>query len=213
MLKVEYIETWGFKHAIRGMRNAKNSWDRSDSYAFKNGYIGENDLGLMRNLFKASLNQNHAHRKYLRDIHVSMDVVAPMYWWKEMDTYKIGVTRLSCSTMHTVHKKRFTLDDFSCEHLTVKSICVLENTIGRLNRCREAFIKNNNKEDWWQIIQLLPSSYNQRATLDFNYENVIAILNQRGGHKLDEWGEFCNVLWKLPYIKDIMGVNENEQKM
>ena len=216
MIQVEYIETWGFEHAIRGMRNPMNSWDKSDSRIYNNEayVIGQNDLDLMQRLYKAG----HPHRKYLRQIMVSMDITAPLYWWKEFDTYKVGTTRNSCSTMHKIHSKEFTLDDFSCEHLSTlptvvkgKDIeCnydytqVLQLIINALNASRTMYLKTKDKKYWWQMIQLLPSSYNQKATITMNYENVFNILQYRKNHRLDEWNEFCDILLNyLPYVDEI----------
>ena len=216
MIKVENIEPWGFEHAIRGMRNPMNSWDKSDSvkcYANKNCYgicknnkcgwhIGRNDLDLMRRLYKAGTE----HRKYLRQIFVSMDITAPLYWWKEFDTYKVGTVANSCSTMHKIHAKEFTLDDFSTDHLTLVSKECLNVIIGHMNVARDYFISTKDKQAWWQMIQLLPSSYNQRRTVTMNYENVMNIIRQRTGHKLDEWNQFVDILKDLPYINEIMEV-------
>ena len=225
MIKVEYIDVWGFEHAIRGMRNPMNSWERSDSLygtaniELENGGVankiicvaGENDIDLMKRLYKGGTE----HRKYLRQISVSMDVVAPLYWWKEFDTYKVGVTSNSCSTMHKIHAKEFTLDDFSHEHLTSTGIDLLENTIDLLNDWRDWYIRWDKissvitkeieckKDVWWQMIQLLPSSYNQRRTIKMNYENVMNIINQREHHKLNEWRNFVEKLKKLPYVMEI----------
>ena len=208
MLKVENVEVWGLEHSIRGMRNPMNSWYKSDSELDYNCYtettsfkIGKNDLELMQKLYKAGTE----HRKYLRFIHVSMDIIAPMYWYKEFDTYKVGVSRNSCSTMHTIHKKKFELDDFSYEHLNSESVNRLEFLLELLNIYRESYIVSQDKQDWWQMIQLLPSSYNQRSTINMNYENVANIIHQRTGHKLDEWGTFIKELKCLPYIGEIMG--------
>lgn len=225
MIKVENIETWGFEHAIRGMRNPLNSWDKIDSFIcpgkdfvdctstskkcprksdkdFEHDVfcIGEADLTLMRKLYVSGIE----HRKYLRQIFVSMDITAPLYWWKEADTYKIGTTTNSCSTMHTIHKKEFELNDFSHEHLTTGMLKCLEDTIGMLNVARQLYVNLKKKEDWWQMIQLLPSSYNQKRTVTMNYENVISIIFQRTGHRLDEWNDFVKVLNDLPYIREIM---------
>lgn len=230
MIKVENIDTWGFEHAIRGMRNPLNSWDRSDSYPAvdcgkcgrieREGIcypkehdctpyhcyeIGKNDLTLMRKLFAAG----HPHRKYLRQIFVAMDITAPLYWWKEFDTYKVGTTANSCSTMHKLTSKEFELDDFSHEHLIVACINSLKRTIEDLNACREAYLSDGikdpewKKEIWWQMIQLLPSNYNQRRTVTMTYENVMNMLDYREGHKLDEWREFCKILKQLPYVEVI----------
>lgn len=199
MIKVEKVDVWGFEHAIRGMRNPLNSWKKSDS-TFDPLKIGPNDLDLMKRLFKAGTE----HRKYLRQIVVSMDITAPLYWWKEFDTYKIGTVANSCSTMHKISAKEFKISDFSCEHLTEPSMKYFTNIIEVLNYYRDVFKDTRDKEAWWQMIQLLPSSYNQKRTITMNYENVMAMIKQRTGHKLDEWNEFVEELKKLPYIKEIM---------
>ena len=212
MIKVENIETWGFDHAIRGMRNPMNSWDKSDSYQSdftddgKHGFvIGKNDLDLMKRLYNAGTE----HRKYLRQIMVSMDITAPLYWWKEFDTYKVGTVANSCSTMHKITDKEFELDDFSTDHLietvsdATNPLKCLDAVIYCLNYHRTQYISTKNKSAWWQMIQLLPSSYNQRRTVTMNYENVITIIRQRIGHKLDEWNDFVEILRDLPYIKEI----------
>ena len=213
MIKVENIDTWGFEHAIRGMRNPLNSWDRSDSsfeesvpdYAMDTARtypcvkIGENDLTLMRKLFAAG----HPHRKYLRQIFVAMDIIAPLYWWKEFDTYKVGTTANSCSTMHKIAAKEFELSDFSTEHLVGLSIAALQGVLDVMNLERKHFLVTHDKDCWWQMIQLLPSSYNQRRTVTMTYENVMNMLDYREGHKLDEWREFCKILKQLPYVNEI----------
>ena len=211
MIKVEKTEVWGFEHAIRGMRNPMNSWAKSDSkfypYDLQNPVvIGENDLDLMRRLNSGG----QPHRKYLRQIMVSMDITAPLYWWKEFDTYKVGTVANSCSTMHKVHAKEFELEDFSHEHLSegeYGNIELLKSIITCLNVARDWFIKTKDKEFWWQMIQLLPTSYNQKRTVTFTYENVMNMLDYREGHKLDEWRELCEILKALPYVKEI----RNEQ--
>lgn len=205
MIIVDKIETWGFRHAIRGMRNPMNSWNRSDSYwdLDEGGFtIGENDLQLMQKLYASG----HTHRKYLRQIFVSMDITAPLYWWKEFDTYKVGTVSNSCSTMHKIAAKEFEMSDFSHDHLelTFYWLC-LENVIHCLNVAREEFLKTKDKTYWWQMIQLLPSSYNQKRTVTMSYENVMNILDTRENHKLDEWVEFCGILKTLPYITEIRG--------
>lgn len=224
MIKVEKTEVWGFKHAIRGMRNPMNSWDKSDSYDavdcekcglieekgfckkedrvgrchnFELYYVGNRDLELMNKLFKAG----PEHRKYLRQIFVSMDITAPLYWWKEFDTYKIGTVSNSCSTMHKIAAKEFEVEDFSCEHLF--SLGTLKTVIEDLNENRKKYIERQDKDYWWQMIQLLPTSYNQKRTITMNYENVFTIIRQRSGHKLDEWNQFVDILKKLPYIEEI----------
>lgn len=238
MIKTEKIEVWGFKHAIRGMRNPMNSWDKSDSDYCSNiqcgdcrfhgdnplcrrfletdYIIGSNDIALMQRLYNAGTE----HRKYLRQIFVSMDITAPLYWWKEMDQYRIGVTTNSCSTMHKIHAKEFELDDFSWEHLMPSHDIqigmmpnpmpfnfqvTLKDTIDALNIARALYLGSKDKDYWWQMIQLLPSSYNQKRTVTMNYENVMAIINQRKGHKLDEWNNFVDELYKLPYVREISG--------
>lgn len=219
MIKVENIDVWGFEHAIRGMRNPMNSWDKSDSvfthepseYTLNGCIIGSNDLDLMKRLYKAGTE----HRKYLRQIFVSMDIIAPLYWWKEMDQYRINVTTNSCSTMHKIAAKEFELDDFSHEHLSDACLGISEgyafipefvfkDLIDTLNYARKKYLETKDKKYWWQMIQLLPSSYNQRRTITMNYENVVTIIRQRAGHKLDEWIDFVEILKGLPYIKEIM---------
>lgn len=221
MIKVENIDFWGFEHAIRGMRNPLNSWAKSDSLAFGTAtiyadneivaeMIGPNDLTLMKTLYQAG----PEHRKYLRQIFVSMDITAPLYWWKEFDTYKVGTVANSCSTMHTIHRKEFTLDDFSCEHLiNGTSKIMLNGVIDLMNQYRSQYLNTKNKEYWWQLIQLLPSSYNQKRTVTMNYENVATIIRQRSHHKLDEWNNFIDILKELPYVKEIMEDTEDESRM
>lgn len=218
MIKVENIDVFNFEGALRGMRNPYDSWDKSDSEFYPwdetSVEIGEKDLDLMKRLYEAG----SEHRKYLRQIFVSMDITAPLYWWKEFDTYKVGTVSNSCSTMHTIHKKEFSLDDFSIEHVsddslevnyeyvkyTNKPIDALVDLIDILNVCRKKYLKTKNKKWWWQLVQLLPSSYNQRRTITMNYENVITIIKQRSGHKLDEWNLLIEELKTLPYIEKIM---------
>ena len=221
MIKVENIEVWGFEHAIRGLRNPMNSWDKSDSincheygedcdFCERNYsecakyYIGENDLDLMQRLFKAGTE----HRKYLRQIFVSMDITAPLYWWKEFDTYKVGTVANSCSTMHKIAAKPFEMSDFSHEKLGIGAETTLKIVVEELNKEREMYLQSHDKSFWWGMIQLLPSSYNQRRTVTMNYENVFAIIKQRSEHKLDEWNEFVKVLKTLPYVIEIGGMNE-----
>lgn len=204
MIKVEGIEVWGFEHAVRGMRNPMNSWDKSDSVEVIDMFhLGGEDLDLMQRLYKAGTE----HRKYLRQIFVSMDIVAPLYWWKEFDTYKVGTVSNSCSTMHKIHVKEFTLDDFSCEHIG-DDIYTMKWVIECLNFDRVKYFNTKDKKYWWQMIQLLPSSYNQRRTITMNYENVMSIINQRSGHKLDEWNDLIAVLKEMPYVKEIRGEEE-----
>ena len=202
MIKVEKIKVWGFEHAIRGMRNPMNSWDKSDSLFYNDEarFIGKNDLDLMRRLYQAG----PEHRKFFRQIVVSMDITAPLYWWKEFDTYKIGTTADSCSTMHKIHAKEFELDDFSHEHLHNMFIYQLKDTIIVLNHARTKYLESKDKDYWWQMIQLLPSSYNQKRTVTMNYENVVTMIRQRTGHKLDEWNDFVALLHGLPYVAEII---------
>ena len=199
MIKVENIKVYNIARAIYSARNPMNSWAKSDSDLEKD-IIGPNDLDLMRRLYKGG----SEHRKYLRQIFVSMDITAPLYWLKELDTYKVGTVANSCSTMHKIHSKKFTLDDFSHEHLMANQLEVLMLLVEELNYNREHFLETGNKKWWWQLIQLLPSSYNQRRTVTMNYENVVNMIHQREHHKLDEWREFTNILRDLPYIKPIM---------
>ena len=194
MLTIENVEIFGYKAAIRGMRNPMNSWSKSDSNA---DLIGQNDEQLMLALAKAP-----EERKYLRMIHAQFDVTAPLYWWKEFDTYKIGTVSNSCSTMHKIAAKEFTLDDFSHEHLDRFSAEVLGWTIKALNGSREDYMKSKSKDDWWQMIQLLPSSYNQRRTIDLNFEVLLKQYRERKNHKLDEWHIYCD------WIKEIALLNE-----
>ena len=194
MLTIENVEIFGYKAAIRGMRNPMNSWSKSDSNV---DLIGQNDEQLMLALAKAP-----EERKYLRMIHVQFDVTAPLYWWKEFDTYKVGTVANSCSTMHKIHEKEFTLDDFSHEHLDRFSTEVLGWTIKALNGSREDYMKSKSKDDWWQMIQLLPSSYNQRRTIDLNFEVLLKQYRERKNHKLDEWHIYCD------WIKEIALLNE-----
>ena len=208
MLTIENAETFGWEAAIRGMRSPKNSWDKSDSCwssPNENGtdkpmyIIGENDLKLMHTL--AAAGQDHG--KFLRMIHVQLDVTAPLYWHKEADQYKVGTVTDSCSTMHKIHAKEFTLDDFSHEHL-YSPLHDLKPTVDLLNVYRERFLETKDKEDWWQLIQLLPSSYNQRRTWDLNYAVLRNIYHARRNHKIDEWHTLCDWIETLPYAEDLI---------
>lgn len=221
-IKIENIETFGFDVAVRGMRNPMNSWDKSDSdyrNEFEDSFcLGENDLALMKKLVKAGSD----HRKFMRFITVNMDIIAPLYWWKEFDTYKVGTVRNSCSTMHCIHKNPFVVDDFSHEHLLdsytdddayyddeccdeIYADECLALTINVLNYYRKKYLATKNKRYWWQMIQLLPSSYNQRATVQLNYEVLRNMYHNRKAHKLDEWVEFCKEIEYLPYSELITG--------
>ena len=207
MIKFENTEVFGWEAAIRGMRNPLNSWHLSDTTFglgedFSNDMkIGEKDFDLMTRLRNAGTD----HRKFMRMITVYVDITAPLYWWKECDTYKVGTVANSCSTMHKIHAKAFTLDDFSHEHLTDRSIRCLENTIYTLNMWRDYFVEDKAKKDWWQMIQLLPSSYNQKRTVLMNYEVLANIYKSRKNHKLDEWHDFCRWIEALPYSELITG--------
>lgn len=194
MIKIENVEVTGWEHAIRGMRNPMNSWEKSDSaFGLNRAKIGENDLSLMQKLAKAGTD----HRKFMRMITVYADITAPLYWWKEYDTYKVGTVANSTSTMHKIHEKEFTLDDFSYEHLI--TLAPLNYVIDFLNIHREQFIETKDKQYWWQMIQLLPSSYNQKRTVMLNYEVLANIYKSRKNHKLDEWRNFCKWIESLPY--------------
>ena len=214
MIKVEAIEVFGIEGAMRGMRNPLNSWDKADTTVSDDILeIGENDLNLATRLIKAGTE----HRKFLRMIHVQMDIIAPLYWWKEADTYKVGTTTNSCSTMHKIAAKEFTLDDFSHEHL-IDDQDDFENENGQvssykdflyydvldvLNTARRQYLETKDKKYWWQMIQLLPSSYNQRRTWDMSMETLLSILHQRKNHKLDEWNKFRDIcLEQVPYLKE-----------
>lgn len=201
MLTIENVEIFGYKAAIRGMRNPMNSWPKSDSNA---DLIGQNDEQLMLALAKAP-----EERKYLRMIHVQFDVTAPLYWWKEFDTYKVGTVANSCSTMHKIHSKEFTVNDFSHEHVEELKgddynalyeylLC----TVDMLNYCRIKYLETKDKKYWWQLIQLLPTSYNQRRTIDLNFEVLLKQYRERKNHKLDEWHTYCD------WIKEITLLNE-----
>lgn len=229
MLKVENVEVLGWGHAIRGMRNPKNSWTKTDSgpecpyekekccgECQQNFCIGPNDKQLMMALRNAGTD----HRKFMRMITVYLDITAPLYWWKEFDTYKVGTVANSCSTMHKIAEKEFTLENFSCEHLlsywgeekvnpTIIYPCTpmqhLNQTIACLNVCRKKYLETKDKKYWWQMIQLLPSSYNQRRTVMLNYEVLANIYKSRRNHKLDEWHTFCDWIEGLPYSALITG--------
>ena len=206
MLTIENDEIFGYKAAIRGMRNPMNSWSKSDSNA---DLIGQNDEQLMLALAKAP-----EERKYLRMIHVQFDVTAPLYWWKEFDTYKVGTVANSCSTMHKIADKEFTLKDFSCEHLEGRALNTLEDMVDELNYWRDYYlaIKKQNvvgadtkaKDIWWQMIQLLPSSYNQRRTIDLNFEVLLKQYRERKNHKLDEWHIYCDWIKEIALLNAII---------
>lgn len=226
MLKIENAEVVGWEHAIRGMRNPMNSWEKSDSeFITADGdhhdisgnsgpwygcdgwcetLIGPNDHDLMTRLAKAG----PVHAKYRRMIVVYLDITAPLYWWKEFDTYKVGTVANSCSTMHKIADKEFTMDDFSHEHLVGIAKDDLNGTLAVLNHFRKFYLKTKEKSFWWQMIQLLPSSYNQKRTVMLNYEVLTDIYRWRRDHKLDEWQTFCDWIEKLPYSEIITGKEE-----
>ena len=202
MIKIENVEIYGWEAAIRGMRNAKNSWAKSDTIFDGDKWcMGDNDLKLMATLANAGTD----HGKFMRMVVVTLDITAPLYWWKEFDTYKVGTVANSCSTMHKIADKEFTADDFSHEHLNDECMDYLDAAVLCLNRYRELFQKDKNKAWWWQMIQLLPSSYNQRRTVMLNYAVLKNIYNARRNHKVDEWNLFCGWIERLPYSKLITG--------
>lgn len=234
MLKIENIDVMGWEAAIRGMRNPKNSWEKSDSFfcgsseccfsddecnpgcaGYGQGFnIGEADFNLMTRL----RNSGTDHRKFMRMITVYLDITAPLYWWKEFDTYKVGTVANSCSSMHKIADKEFTFDDFSHEklinsacmeiqeqHIRISPIQALATTIECLNSYRDLYLQTKDKQYWWQLIQLLPSSYNQRRTVMLNYEVLANIYKSRRNHKLDEWHTFCDWIESLPYLELITG--------
>ena len=198
MIKIENIDVYGWDAAIRGARNPMNSWGRMDS-CYNNGEfeIGENDYKLLKNLTIAG----PEHRKWNRMVTVTMDITAPLYFFKEYDTYKAGTVANSCSTMHKIQAKKFEMSDFSVEHL--RSLKVMHEVIDELNFYRDKFNKDKKKEDWWEMIQLLPTSYNQKRTVHLNYEVLGTIYHQRRHHKLDEWHVFCDTIKTLPYSEFI----------
>ena len=198
MIKIENIDVYGFEAAIRGARNPMNSWHLSDS-CYNNGEfeIGEKDYDLLRRLTIAG----PEHRKWNRMVTVTMDITAPLYWWKEYDTYKVGTVANSCSTMHKIQAKKFEMSDFSIEHLSSSSL--MHMIIFDLNFYRDNFNKTKDKEYWWKMIQLLPTSYNQKRTVHLNYEVLGTIYHQRRHHKLDEWHVFCDTIKTLPYSEFI----------
>ncbi len=201
MIKIENVKAYNIARAIYSARNAMNSWAMSDS-DLENDIVGENDFALAKRLFDAGTE----HRKYLRQIFVTCDILAPLYWWKEFDTYKVGTTANSCSTVHKIHEKKFTIDDFSTDHLFPSGKSTLESVIYDLNHSREFYLKTGNKPWWWQLIQLLPSSYNQRRTVTLNYEVLANIIRQRKNHKLDEWIVFCEImLVENPILRRLIG--------
>ena len=216
MIKFERVEVMNWENAIRGARNPMNSWEKSDSEFDVTTYwdeeqtlvhetnqtvIGPNDLSLLMRLRNAGPDE----RKFMRQIFVSVDITAPLYWWKEFDTYKVGTVANSCSTMHKIHAKEFTLDDFSHEQLEAWSLEILNDVIWGLNIARDVYVEYKNKPDWWQMIQLLPTSYNQLRTVTLNYEVLANMYAARKSHKLDEWRDLCAWIETLPYSQLITG--------
>ena len=201
MLKVERISVMNFENAVRGARNPMNSWTKSDSYYDDNGnyVLGENDLDLAKRLCKAGSD----HRKFIRQILVSVDITAPLYWWKEFDTYKVATVANSTSTMHKIHSKPFELEDFSCDQLTEPAIEALKTLMAFLEDCRLKFVETRDKAEWYNIIQLLPESYNQTRTVTMNYENLLNMYYARRSHKLEEWHTYCDWILSLPYTKEL----------
>ena len=206
MIKISNIVVMNFDNAIRGARNPMNSWARMDSYydADGNYVLGDNDLGLASRLAKAGSD----HRKFLRQVIVSLDISAPLYWWKEFDTYKVGTVANSCSTMHKIQAKEFCRDDFSCEKMSEGGLAVLDSVISFMESERLAFIETKDKAHWHNMIQMLPTSYNQLRTVTLNYEVLINIYRSRRYHKLDEWKILCAEIEKLPYAKELIMLRE-----
>lgn len=210
MLKVERVSVMNMENAIRGARNPLNSWARMDSYYNEKGdfVLGENDLSLAVRLAKAGSD----HRKYLRQIMVSMDITAPLYWWKEFDTYKVGTVANSTSTMHKIQAKEFSREDFSCERLTGRSVEVMDAVIDALEEERLKFLETKDKAHWINMIQLLPSSFNQMRTVTLNYEVLINIYYARRSHKLTEWHTLCDEIKKLPYADKLILIRDSAEE-
>lgn len=201
MIRIEKAVVMNFEGAIRGARNPMNSWDRMDSFYDGDGnyVLGENDLDLAKRLCKAGSD----HRKFIRQILVSVDITAPLYWWKEFDTYKVATVANSTSTMHKIHSKPFELEDFSCDQLTEPAIEALKTLMAFLEDCRLKFVETRDKAEWYNIIQLLPESYNQTRTVTMNYENLLNMYYARRSHKLEEWHTYCDWILSLPYTKEL----------
>lgn len=210
MLKVDEVSVMNMENAIRGARNPLNSWERMDSRYDEDGnfILGENDMSLAHRLAVAGSD----HRKFLRQIIVSMDITAPLYWWKEFDTYKVGTVANSTSTMHKIQAREFTRDEFSCDRLTDDALRVLDTVIEYLERERLAFLEGKEKCHWHNMIQLLPSSYNQLRTVTLNYEVLINIYYARRYHKLAEWHTFCDAIERLPYAKELILVKGDSEE-
>ena len=209
MIKLERFEVMNMNNAIRGARNPLNSWARMDSYFDEEGkfVFGPNDLDLAKRLCKAGSD----HRKFIRQIFVTVDITAPLYWWKEYDTYKVATVANSTSTMHKIHSKEFSRDDFSLDKLDEDSMAFFDTIIAKLEELRLKYTETKDKQYWYDIIQLLPSSYNQMRTCSLNYETLINIYYARKGHKLDEWHTFCDFIKTLPYAKDLIMIKDEVQ--
>ena len=210
MLTVDKIQVMNIENAIRGARNPLNSWARGDSYYDEDGNfcLGNNDISLGGRLARAGSD----HRKFLRQIFVSMDINAPLYWWKEFDTYKVGTVANSCSTMHKIQAKEFTRSDFSCDRMTEDALAVLDATIAFLEKERVRFVKTKARDAWHNMIQLLPTSYNQLRTVTLNYEVLINIYYARRYHKLAEWHTLCEAIEKLPYAKELILIKDGDNE-
>lgn len=209
MITLERTSVMNLENAMRGARNPMNSWGRMDSgYDEEGRYVlGPNDLDLAKRLRRAGSD----HRKFVRQIFVSVDITAPLYWWKEYDTYKIATVANSTSTMHKIHSKPFSIDDFSHDHMTADTLEYMEQVVERLERIRLKYMDGKNKEDWYDMIQLLPASYNQMRTCTMNYETLINIYYARKNHKLAEWHSFCDWIAGLPYAKELIIAAEPEE--
>lgn len=202
MIEFRYTNVMNIENAFRGMRNPLNSWDKSDGYYENAQYkAGKKDLELARKLIIGG----SEHRKFLRQIFVSVDITAPLYWWKQFDTYKIATVSNSTSTMHKIHSKIFSTDDFSYEDMSGSGLEILSNIVDALNMARNIYLENKNKIYWFDMIKLLPESYNQRRTITMNYENILTMCQQRKGHKLKEWKDFIDWAYRLPYVKFFLG--------
>lgn len=206
MIRLERTSVMNLENAIRGARNPMNSWGRMDSYYGEDGQfvLGPNDLDLAKRLRKAGSD----HRKFLRQVFVSVDITAPMYWWKEYDTYKVATVANSTSTMHKIHSKPFELDDFSHDHMSPAALAFMETVVKELEAIRLRFAEKKDKADWYDMIQLLPSSYNQMRTCTFNYETLINIYHARRNHKLSEWHAFCDWILTLPYGRELIAMED-----
>ena len=202
MILLERTSVMNLENAMRGARNPMNSWNRMDSYYDEEGnyILGPNDLDLAKRLCQAGSD----HRKFIRQIFVSVDITAPLYWWKEYDTYKVATVANSTSTMHKIHSKPFSLDDFSHDHMTAYALSVMKMVVNELEKIRLRYMETKSKDDWYDMIQLLPSSYNQMRTCTFNYETLVNIYHARKNHKLAEWHEFCDWIRTLPYAKELI---------